>query len=125
MSKKIFMVGIIIFLSVNGFSGCIDIENYEEKILGKWLVGSIPEGDDDSVIFNFFSNDSFYVNMTEVDEYGTPTTQTAWMIYEITDDKFIMTIEGNEVFLDYSFSDNDQTLTLTEKDGSLTVLTRQ
>ena len=125
MSKKIFMVGIIIFLSVNGFSGCIDTENYEEKILGKWLVGSISEGDDDSVIFNFFSNDSFYVNMTEVDEYGAPTTQTAWMIYEITDDKFIMTIEGNEVFLDYSFSDNDQTLTLTEKDGSLTVLTRQ
>lgn len=125
MSKKILMVGIIIFLSVNGFSGCTDTENYEEKILGKWLVGSIPEGDDDSVIFNFFSNGSFYVNMTEVDEYGTPTTQTAWMTYEITDDKFIMIIEGNEVFLDYSFSDNDQTLTLTEKDGTPTVLTRQ
>ena len=128
MKKKILITGIIIFLLVIGLSGCMytdNNKNYKEKILGIWLAGDTPEGEDGSVIFNFFSNGSFYVNLTEVDEYGDSTMQTAWMTYEITDDNFVMIIEGNEVFLDYSFSDDDKSLTLVEKDGTSTILTKQ
>ena len=125
MNKEILLVVTVIFLLVIGLSGCTDSDDCKEKILGKWLIGDTPEGGDGSVIFNFFSNGSFYVNLTEIDEYGHSTTQTSWMTYEITGDEFVMIIEHNEIFLDYSFSDNYQTLNLMQKDGTSTILTKQ
>jgi len=124
MNKKMLIVGIVIFLSVTGLSGCTNTENYEEKILGKWSVGATPEEEDVSITFDFFSNGSFCLNHTEVDEYENSTSQTVWMTYEITADNFVMIVLDDNVILDYSFSDNDKTLTLTEKDGTSTVLTR-
>ena len=44
------------------------------------------------------------------------------MTYKITANKIIMVIENNEVSLDYSFSDNDKTLTFIEPDGTATIL---
>jgi len=125
MNKKMLIVGMAIFLLIIGLSGCTNTENYEEKILGKWSVGDTPEEEGVSITFDFFSNGSFCLNHTEVDEYGNSTSQTVWMTYKITADNFVMIILDNEVLLDYSFSDNDKTLTLTDKDGTPTVLMRQ
>jgi len=125
MNRCILSAVIVIFLLAIGLSGCINSDDYGEKILGKWIAGETLEGEDGSVIFNFFSNSSFYVNLTEIDESGHPITQTAWMTYEISDEKFVMIIENNKIFLDYSFSDNYQTLNLLQKDGTSTILTKQ
>jgi len=128
ISKNILIVVVIFILAV-GLSGCTSTEhhkeNYKELFLGKWLAGDIPEGEDGSVVFNFFSNDSFYVNLTETDEHGNSSTQTAWMTYNITNDTLIIVVEGNEVHLGFSFSNNYKTLILTEADGTATVLKRQ
>ena len=64
------LVIIIVTLLIIGLSGCVSLEQLKEEILGKWLVGEIPEGEDGSVVFHFFSNGSFYLNLTEIDEYG-------------------------------------------------------
>lgn len=125
MKRGIILAVTVIILLMIGISGCINSEDYKEKILGKWLAGETLEGEDGSVIFNFFSNGSFYVNLTEIDDSGHPTTQTAWMTYEISDEEFVMIIENNTIFLDYSFSDNYKTLNLLQKDGTSTILTRQ
>ena len=128
VSKDILLVVVVFILTV-GLSGCTSTEhhkeNYKELFLGKWVAGDTPEGEDGSVVFNFFSNDSFYVNLTNVDQHGNSSTQTAWMTYNITNNTLIMVIEGNEVHLGFSFSNNDKTLTLTEEDGTSTVIKRQ
>jgi len=125
MNRGILLAVTLILLLAIGLSGCINSDDYKEKILGKWLAGETLEGEDGSVIFNFFSNGSFYVNLTEIDESGHPKIQTAWMTYKISDEEFVMIIENNEIFLEYSFSDNYKTLNLLQKDGTSTILTKQ
>jgi hypothetical protein len=121
MIKKILVIATVSLIII-GLSGCVSLDELKEKILGKWLVGDIPEGEDDSVVFHFFSNGSFYVNLTEIDEYGNSNTETAWMTYNLTEDKLIMVIEENKVFLDYSFSENYTILELTEKNEPSMIL---
>ncbi len=82
------------------------------------------EGEEDSVIFYFFNNNSFYINLTQVDNLGKYITNTSWMRYEIKDENIIMEIEGNKIPLEFSFSENYTILTLNEKDGSPTILNK-
>jgi hypothetical protein len=130
MEKRIFkllMITIIISIIIS-ITGCINNEeidiDYQQKFLGKWIVGDMIEGEEDSVIFYFYNNNSFYINLTQVDNQGKYITNTSWMRYEIKDQNIIMEIEGNKSPLDFSFSENYNILTLNEKDGSPTVLNK-
>ena len=119
----IFIVTMVIILC-----GCIDHGennvNYYEKIIGKWIVGNMSEGEEDSVIFHFFTNNSFYINLTEIDNQGKNNIKTSWMKYEIKENNIIMDIDGNKVPLEFSFSENNNILTLKEKGGSSTILNK-
>ena len=56
MKRQLAVTCIIVILLAVGLSGCTSINPDEKKILGKWLLEGIPEGEKDSLIFNFFSN---------------------------------------------------------------------
>ena len=87
------------------------------------MAEGIPEGEEDSLIFNFFSNGTFSTTYY-IDENSTE--QTMWGTYTIADETLALTIEEDyTVTFDYSFSDNDNILTLTNKDGAVTVYIRQ
>jgi hypothetical protein len=117
MRKKIIVI--MVFLLVFGLSGCTDnvtTKLNEEKVLGRWTT-TIP-GTPIIVIMNFFTNGSFYESINET---------FIWSKYTITD-KTIALQSGVETHIvGYSFSNNDNTLTLIEtSDGEVyLILTRQ
>lgn len=121
--RQLAVTFIIVILLAVGLSGCTSINPDEKKILGEWLLDGIPEGEKDSLIFNFFSNGTFSTTYC-IDENSTE--QTMWGTYTIADEALALTIEEDyTVTFDYSFSDNDNILTLTNKDGVITVYIRQ
>ena len=102
--KHIFALGIIIVLLVVGLCGCNEINNplssEENKFVGNWQSGSY------SLVY--FSD-------------GTGSYMDFSMIWKLKDRKFVIEI-GNIPLVDdvsisdvydYSFSDNDKTLTIT------------
>jgi hypothetical protein len=122
MRKQLVIIGIVtLFVSI-GLSGCTDNNNdssklNEEKILGRWTE-TIPNTPI-TVIMNFFANRSFYEGINE--------TTRIWGTYIMT--AKIITLQYGEVIhiVEYSFSNNDNTLTLNETSngGVYLVLTKQ
>ena len=116
----------IILLMLNiSLVGCLDNTseyNFNEKILGKWLANDIPKGEDGSVLFNFLSNSTFYINLTEKNDNGKYTNQTTSLEYNLTKEYLTMFIAGEKVILGYTFSNDFMTLTIREENGTSTIL---
>jgi len=123
MKKKIIiMVGMTLALLTIVLSGCTSTKTNEEKILGSWITeGSI--GQEETAVFNFFSNGTFSLELT-VNELNL-TTFTIWETYTITDESIVMILGNVTETLEYSFSEGDDILTLIEDNGEQTVLVRQ
>jgi len=128
MSKKYKSV-IALFITiilVICFLGCIENQNDPNKIIGKWMSENVSEGEEGSVIFQFYTNGSYLISVTIPDESNNLTTTNIWNNYTIDNEILIMKIVDVEERLLYSFSDDYNTLTLTEEDSSTeTVLFRQ
>jgi len=129
MNKKIVITGIVIILLISVLCGCISTESYEEKFIGKWKGENIPEGEEGSTIFNFYENGSYSISFTSYDADGNLTTDILWNTYEIKGETLILDMmDTYEVeiaeHLTYSFSNDNNTLTLTEENGTPTVLIR-
>jgi len=121
MKKQLILVGITLFLLVDGLNGCTDKKNglskiNEEKVLGQWTE-TIP-GTSLIVTMNFVTNMSYYEIMNETRIWGT---------YTMTDETITLQNGGATHTFEYSFSNNENTLTLIETDGGEVnlVLTRQ
>ena len=120
--KMIIMVGMTLALLTIVLSGCTSTKTNEEKILGSWITeGSI--GQEETAVFNFFSNGTFSLELT-VNELNL-TTFTIWETYTITDESIVMILGNETETLEYSFSEGDDILTLIEDNGEQTVLVRQ
>lgn len=117
MKKHLIVIGIVIILLVVGLSGCNDFSSQtseEDRFVGTW------EGEKSRTI-TFFS-DGEWIGIGE------------WLgglngNYEIKDGKLVMDyiIEETKYSLiyDYSFSNNDITLTLTTPENVSEVFTKQ
>ena len=120
--KMIIMIGMTLVLLTITLSGCTSTKTNEEKILGSWITeGSI--GQEETAVFNFFSNGTFSLELT-VNELNL-TTFTIWETYTITDESIVMILGNETETLEYSFSEGDDILTLIEDNGEQTVLVRQ
>ncbi len=116
-------IGIVTLLLTIELSGCSDNNNVssnenKEKILGRWTATILNTNI--TAIMNFFTNGSFYETIN-----GSVTI--IWGIYIITG-KTIALKYGEIIHtVEYSFSNNDDTLTLIEISSGETylVLTRQ
>ena len=127
MKKKLVIVGMALVLLTVVLIGCTSTKTNEEKILGSWIT-EISAGQEETAVFNFFSNGTFSLVVTFLlDESDVNFTKlTFWEPYTINDEKIVMVIEGKTEILEYSFSDNDNVLTLLQEDsGESTVLLRQ
>jgi hypothetical protein len=118
MRKQLAIIGMTLVLIIVGLSGCTGNNNgssksNEEKILGRW-TGTIP-GTTKIMTFHFYDNGSFFNSIDN---------QSAWGTYLVTN----TTLKGiSEDSVDYSFSDNDNKLTLIDSGGGIynIILTRQ
>lgn len=121
MKKQLILVGITLLILAVGLSGCTDDTNNfskinKEKILGRWTE-TIP-GTPLIVTMNFFTNNSYYESLNETRIWGT---------YTLTDGTITLQSGGATHRFEYSFSNNENTLTLlqTENGEVYLVLTRQ
>jgi hypothetical protein len=120
--KMIIMIGMTLVLLTITLSGCTSTKTNEEKILGSWITEK-SMGQEETAVFNFFSNGTFSLEVT-VNESNL-TTFTIWETYIITDESIVMILGNETETLEYSFSDGDDILTLIEDNGEHTVLVRQ
>jgi hypothetical protein len=121
MKKQLLFLGITLLVLSVVFSGCTDNKNGSstintEKILGKWTA-TIPNTPL-IVTMNFVTNTSYYESMNETRIWGT---------YTMTDETITLQSGGVPHTFQYSFSNNDDTLTLLETNTGdvYLILTRQ
>jgi len=118
MKKHLIVIGTAVLLLVVGLCGCNEINLFsgDDKLVGTWE--SEKEG---SGTITFFSD-------------GEWIGSGVWLgglngNYEIKDEKLVMsyTIEATKYSLvyNYSFSNNDTTLTLTTPENVIEVFTKQ
>jgi len=127
MKREIVIVGMTLVLFTVVLIGCTSTKTNEEKILGSWIT-EISAGQEETAVFNFFTNGSFsFVVTFLLDESDVNfTILSFWEPYTINDEKIVMVIEGKTEIFEYSFSDNDNVLTLLQEDsGESTVLLKQ
>jgi hypothetical protein len=121
MKKQLVIIGILAIIITVGLSGCTTNNNSsklnKEKILGRWTTTILDTPI--TVTLNFFTNGSFYEGLNE--------TTVIWGTYTMTDET--IALQNGEVThtVDYTFSNNDKTLTLLETgDGGVYLeLTKQ
>jgi len=114
MKKQLVIIGIVALLVCVGLSGCNEqtgTSSEENKFLGTWK-------DNTGEITAFYSDGTFTSKLWNVTGTGT---------WEIKDGKLkTVFIGGILLDYDYSLSNNDETLTLTNVDtGSTYVYTKQ
>jgi|WetSurMetagenome_2_1015567.scaffolds.fasta_scaffold01236_3 hypothetical protein len=121
MKKQLILVGIMLLFLIVGLSGCNDNKNgsskiNDEKILGLWTE-TIP-GTPLIITMNFITNISYYESINETRIWGT---------YTMTDETITLQSGGATHTFQYSFSNNENTLTLVQTDNGevYLVLTRQ
>ena len=120
---RILTIGIVTLLLTVVLGGCSDNNNVssnenKEKILGRWTA--TIQNTNITAIMNFFINGSFYESIN-----GSVTV--IWGTYTITE-KTIALKYGEIIHtIEYSFSNNNDTLTLIEISSGETylVLTRR
>jgi hypothetical protein len=93
----------------------------EEKIIGTWKYTETYEGQTIVGFFNFLSDKS-----CEYSASADGNTQTLSGSWDINGNNLVLSFEGVETeTTDYVFSDDNETLTLTDSVGTVRVLTRQ
>ncbi len=114
MKKHLIVIGIVVLLLVVGLSGCNEISNPltgndDNRFVGTWK-------NEYGATITFFSD-------------GTGSQTSVSFQWEIKDGKLVMDwiIEGTKYSLvyNYSFSNNDTTLTLTTPENVSQVFTKQ
>ena len=107
MKKQFVIIGIIALLVCVGLSGCNEISNTldteRNKFVGTWK--STPGSGFGYGTLTFFSNGTFTV--------GASTTSSG-QTWEIKDGQLVFSGPGGTTSSNFMFSNNDNTLTLTQ-----------
>jgi len=104
MTKNLIVVAIAVLLICVGFSGCNEQSSEESKFLGTWI-------DDTGETTIFHENGTTTSILGDLQGTGT---------WKLENDRLIITFQGLILTFDYSFSNNDETLTLINVDTGLT-----
>ncbi len=121
MKKQLLIIGILAIFVGIGLSGCTDNKNGpsiidDERFLGRWTTPII--GTNETFIFYFWTNMSLSV---------ASLAGMSWTTYTITDNNTLVINDYGEIITyEYSFSDDNKTLTLilVSGNGSDVILTR-
>ena len=120
MKKQLLVIGITLVLMTVVLSGCTDnnliSKSNEEKLIGSWDVRNIDVASTQYVA-TFLTNNSVKVTY--------PSGEIFWDTYAMTDQSLKFTKYGGGTTFEYSFSDNDNKLTLIADWGETLILTRK
>jgi hypothetical protein len=121
MKKQILIVGIIVILITIGLSGCTS-KSDEEKLIGTWMYYEPAEGMILTAYYTFFSDKTF-----ELVGFYNDVEEKADGIWNIKDGELIISsADFGLASFDYTFSNNDKTLTLSETlSGAKMIFTKQ
>jgi len=127
MKMKLLLVTNVLLIFVFCLNGCTTndkssngIITDEEKIVGTWINSSIYQEGPRIITYNFLS-DNTCIFMASYNNEEISTNGT----WKIINKKLECTIEGQMTSGDYSFSNDDKTLTLIDKNNVSMVFTKQ
>ena len=130
MKKIAILLIVLMIASIDFLSGCnedkVAVQSDEEKLIGTWTYSINFNETTINTSYVFLSNKtleiffSYYINSSAIGD--NIRSNGTW---NITDNKLIMILEGETVISDYSFSNNDKTLTITESSGNTSVFTKK
>ena len=122
MNIKLKIVGIILIILTLYLSGCNEniFKSDKEKIIGTWVYATTLNESTVYVYYIFSTNQTieiiFLYTGEDIRANGT---------WNITNNKLIISLEEENIVSDYSFSNNDKTLTLIENNGIKSIFTKQ
>jgi len=121
MKKQLIVIGTIIIFVAVGLCGC-DQKSDAEKFTGNWNGTILLEGNDLTIYetYIFFSNNT--VNFFS--SYGNSSTNSSG-VWNITDNRLILNLNGQIATTDYRFSNDDKTLLISDINGVDITLTKQ
>jgi len=120
--KKITVLAIILLVvSVGLLSGCTE-QSDEDKLIGTWIHSQTVEGKTVTASFTFHPDKTVEI----VGSYDGEE-QTLSGVWKIIDSELVMvSSEGDTTTSEYSFSNNDKTLTIIDySTGTHVSLTKQ
>lgn len=118
MKKQSAIIGNILLIAMVALSGCNSPKQTtgstpEDLIIGHWHTTV----EDIEIDFEFSQNHSVR---------GTVQGTSVWSKYELTENQIIFTNpDGTNSTSEYSFSNNNQKITLTSQFGDTMILTKQ
>jgi hypothetical protein len=120
MKKKTLFISILTLLSIIFLCGCNEVETKrnedEEKMIGTWINSEIYNGTTREITYIFYSNNKGEIKISYVGE--TFMTDCEW---KIDNNKLLIDVsEPSESRLinDYTFSNNNNTMALTDSLGN-------
>jgi len=99
MKKQLLIIGIIVLLVCVGLSGCDSLKSDRDKFVGSWKFANT-----NSTPIIFLSNGTYIEESILDSKSGT---------WDIQEHKLVIDINQQKTEYNYSFSNNDRTLTLT------------
>lgn len=95
-----------------------------ELFFGSWSASEQSDNESNQVkasyLWSFYQNQSAHL-ITEFENETMYDTLKAWRVYRVTNESLVLySSAGEPQFYGYSFSDQNQKLTLTSEKGSLT-----
>jgi hypothetical protein len=112
MKKHLVILGIITILFTVGLSGCSSIS--QNKILGPWSYTDSDSGD--ITVFRFYDNGS----LQNTRQFDTDYQYSVWLTYTLAENKLII----NENIYEFTVSDDNQKLVITNDEGDSTIFTK-
>ena len=115
MNKRIIAICIFLIIIFVGFCGCNEtkLKGDEVKLIGIWKGEFNIEEIIATLNYTFLSDKTYLLHVTAQGE----TIQNNNGTWKILDNKLVMTFEGEMVTMDYIFSNNDKTLTITDQNN--------
>lgn len=114
MKKQSIIVVIIFLFVITSLCGCTQ-KSDREKFIGIWYAETSNNGPPLSIAYEFISDETF--NIAKTNGTGTYSVNGTW---NLVNNKLVLTLQDISLISYYHFSNNDNTLTITDS-NSLTI----
>jgi hypothetical protein len=123
MNNKLIVISIFLILIFISFCGCNEnkLTEEEKRFIGSWKGEFNVEEIITSLNYTFLSDKTYLLHVTAQGEIIQSSNGT----WKILDNKLVMTFEGEKVTMDYIFSNNEKTLSLTDPNNNVYELIKQ
>ena len=111
MKKQSIIVVIIFLFFITSLCGCTQ-KSDTEKIIGIWYAETSNNRPPLSIAYEFFSDETF--NIAKKNGTGTFSVNGTW---SLVNNKLVLTLQNISLMSYYHFSNNDNTLIITDSNS--------